>query len=522
MAAIMNRDGARPFVTFVLGGMDLAVPLDEVLEILRPPEVVRVPLGPPSLEGLARRRGAVLPVISLRRILGLPAVVRDAAARLLVVRHRGQPVGLLVDRMAGLSSVEEGRIVAADVDAEAGIDEELLAGMIRGTAEQGGALILDTSPVIERQFADLGLAGGRIGTAGAALGEAPRPTPAAAVAADEERLVVFGVAGQEFSLPVSVVQEVVAPPDAVTRVPRARAHLLGVMTLRDALLPLVGLRELFRLAEAPDAERGRRVVVVRTGEGLVGVVVDGVREILRVPQGRIDPVPPLMAREAEFEDVAGIARVDGTRLIPVLSADRLFRHGAALGTGAQGNGAGSGAQGGGMERTDAAGGAGVRTEAFVVFRLAGAEYGLPVAAVQEVLRRPDSPTPLPNAPDFVRGVVTLRGTVLPLIDQRRLLRLPDSGGGTEDRARVVVIAAGSARAGLMVDGMAGIVRVPEDRIDPAPVVSQAQHRLIRRVATLDDATVDNEAAPEGRRMILLMDPAELLDMDQLTTLLAAA
>ena len=563
MAAIMNREGIRPFVTFALGGMSLAIPLDMVLEILRPPEVVKVPLGPPSLEGLARQRGVVLPVVSLRRILGLPdrtgadgmgadaagtGARADMAARLVVVSHRGQPVGLLVDRMTGLFSVEEGRITAAAGAAqdegagEGGVEEALLAGVIRATPEQGGALILDVDPVIERQFADLG----RLGGPGvSSLGEAPRPAPAAVaaadeerlvvfdvsgqeyalpVAADEERLVVFDVSGQEYALPVAAVQEIVAVPQAVTRVPRVGAHLLGVTTLRDALVPLVDLRRLFRLADGAEPVHGARVVVVRTPEGLVGVLVDDVREILRTPRGRIDPVPPLLARETDFEDIAGILRADGGRLISILSADRLFLRGAALGTGSPGTGApGMGAQGEAMDRSAVESGA--RTQAFVVFRLAGAEYGLPVAAVQEVLRRPDAATPLPNAPDFVRGVVTLRGGVLPLIDQRRLLRLPEAAEGAQ--ARVVVIGTGAARAGLLVDGMAGIVHVPEDRIGAAPVVSQAQHRLIRRVAALDDAQSQDgphngphSGPQDGRRMILLMDPAELLDLDQLTTLLA--
>ncbi len=522
-AAIMRKDGTRPFVTFVLGELALAIPMDEVLEVLRPPEVVRVPLGPASLEGLARRRGVVLPVIGLRRILGLDGPDGqgpegggvDGRGRLLVVRHRGQPVGLLVDRMTGLSSVGDERIAAVDaaaVDEAAGadIDGAFLAGVIRASAEQAGALILDTGPVIERQFADLG----RVGGGGLPLGETPRPASPALEAVDEERLVVFAVAGQDFALPVAAVQEIVGLPDTVTRVPRARAHLLGVTTLRDTLLPLVGLRELFRLAEGGVDSHGTRVVVVRTPEGLVGVVVDGVREILRISRGRIDPVPALLARDAEFEDVAGIARADGGRLISVLSADRLFRHGAALGTGTQG------VDMGGKDGEGKDGAATVRTEAFVVFRLASAEYGLPVAAVQEVLRRPDAPTPLPNAPDFVRGVMPLRGGVLPLIDQRRLLRLPAGGEGAQ--ARVVVIAAGAARAGLLVDGVTGIVNVPVDRIDAAPVVSQAQSRLIRRVAALDDTSLGQGAAAEGRRMILLMDPQELLDMDQLTALLAMA
>ncbi|MBP2315632.1 chemotaxis protein CheW [Azospirillum soli] len=519
MAAIVRQDGARPFVTFGVGDMALAVPLAEVLEILRPPEVVRIPLGPPSLEGLARHRGEVMPVISLRRILGLPDAEREAGARVLVARHRGQPVGLVADRINGLASVGDDRIVAAEGVANgtgAAIDEALLAGAIRATDGGEGALILDIGPVVERQFADLGRIAGRAGGFGGGIGggsgEAAPIGRDAAVSVDEVRLVVFAAAGQEFALPVEHVQEIGPVPNLVTRVPRARAHLLGMMTLRDALLPLVGLRELFGLDETGE-ETGRRVVVVRTDEGLVGVVVDGVREILRTPHGRIDPVPPLLAREAEFEDVSGIARVDGNgRLVSVLSAARLFRRGAALGTGTNGEGAG-------MVVGDEAAGLTTqgRTEPFVVFRLAGAEYGLPVAAVREVLRRPDAPTPLPNAPDFVRGVVTLRGAVLPVIDQRRLLRLPEVATGGGERARVVVIAAGEALAGLLVDGMAGIVRVPESRIETAPVVSQAQHRLIRRVATLDDP-----GAPDGRRMILLMDPGELLDMDQLAALLVAA
>ncbi len=213
-----------------------------------------------------------------------------------------------------------------------------------------------------------------------------------------------------------------------------------------------------------------------------------------------------MAREAEFEDMDGIARLDGgARLIPVLSAERLFRHGA-------GNGAGLGIHAQGREGETAVAMEAERAEAFVVFRLAGAEYGLPVGAVQEVLRQPDAVTPLPNAPDFVSGVTTLRGAVLPLVALRRLLRLPEGRENGGDRGRVVVIAAGAARAGLLVDGMAGIVRIPDGVIGPAPVVSQAQHRLIRRIGAVESAG--------ERRMILLMDPAELLDMDQLADLLA--
>ena len=65
--------------------------------------------------------------------------------------------------------------------------------------------------------------------------------------------------------------------------------------------------------------------------------------------------------------------------------------------------------------------------------------------------------------------------------------------------------------GLLVDGLAGLLTVPAERIGPAPAVSAAQRRLIRRVATLDTAG--------GARLILLMDADSLLDMDRLAALL---
>lgn len=530
--------GGLSFVRVAVGGVALAVPLSDVLEILRRPTLVRVPLGPPCLEGLARRHGVVFPVIALRRLLDLSngevTSEQGTGARVLVVRHGGLPVGLAVDRVHGLTTVAPERIAdvsrmdeAPDLDGGATIDRELLAGVIRGEAGGVATLILDTGPLIERPFAELGGPGdGPVGGYGGAfVGGFGGPPAAGAVDAvigpgeDAVRLVLFAAAGQDFALPVEAVQEIVAAPASITRMPRARAHLLGMMSLRDALLPLVGLRELFALdtATATVGSAERRVVVVRTADGLVGVVVDEVSEIRRVPQTRIDPVPPLLAREAEFEDVAGIARLDAGRLVSVLSAERLFRHGAALGIAddrRDGREEAMREEAMGDARTVMDGG-----EIVLVIRLAGVEFGLPVVAVREVLRRPEAPTPLPGAPDAILGVTTSRGAVLPVIDPRRLLRLSEGGheSGAGDRARVVVVGMGAAQAGLLVDGVAGMVRVPAERIEDAPALSLAQRRLIRRVASLDDAT-----AEEGRRMVLLLDPDDLLDMDQLNEPLAPA
>lgn len=525
-----GADGALAFVTVTVGDLRLALPLADVRAVIRLPDLVRIPLGPPSLDGLAQWHGEAVPVLDLSLALGRQGGGRQRGAgrgtretRVVLVGHRGQPVGLRVDAMAGILRTAPGRIDPV-TEEDGGLDPAMLDGVLR----DGPATILKLDALIDRQFGDMVEDADRPAlrpSAGPAdVGtSASGPASGRDGARDAPALLVFGVAGQEFALPVDRVREVLPAPREVARMARAKAHLLGVMAVRDRLLPLVDLRALFGLAadgNAPGEAAGRRVVVVRTGDGRapVGVLVDEVREILRLDRALIDPVPPLLAREPEFEDLDGIARVDGgRRLVSVLSAERLFRHGAALG--AEGNGAGNG-EGIAMEPARA-GDSAAGAERFVVFRLAGAEYGLPVAVVREVLQRPDHVTPLPNAPDFVTGVLTLRGEVLPLIDQRRLLHLPALDAGARvgrsagaERGRVVAVGregADAARVGLLVDGLSGLLTVAAERIGPAPAVSAAQRRLIRRVATL-------ETAGGAARLILLMDADGLLDMDRLADL----
>jgi purine-binding chemotaxis protein CheW len=496
-----------------------------------------------------------VPVLDLAKALGRPGgAAPTRETRVVLVGHRGQTggqtVGLRVDAMAGILRSNPDRIDPVTQE-EGGLDPAMLDGLLR----DGPATILKLDALIDRQFGNPAETERTDrGSASATAGVGPVPAGGTGAAGgakggiDRQALLVFEVAGQEFALPVDRVREVLPAPREVTRMARSKAHLLGVMAVRDRLLPLVGLRALFGLEAGEGHEpgglaAGRRVVVVRSGSGQapVGVLVDEVREILRLDPALIDPVPPLLAREPEFEDLDGIARADGgadgvagggRRLVSVLSAERLFRHGAAIGAegGAEAGTAKADGEGDGMEPARPADGPDGNTgtgERFVVFRLAGAEYGLPVSAVREVLRRPDSITPLPNAPDFVAGVLTLRGEVLPLIDQRRLLNLPaaDSRSGLStsgpaglERGRVVVVGRDGLLVGLLVDGLSGLLTVPAERIGPAPAVSAAQRRLIRRVASLDAAGDVAGDAAGAVRLVLLMDADSLLDMDRLAEL----
>ena len=127
------------------------------------------------------------------------------------------------------------------------------------------------------------------------------------------------------------------------------------------------------------------------------MVADRTREILHVDPGLIDPAPALLTRGAGDAEITSICRLDqGKRLVAVLSPDRLFRSDLVRRVlSEQGNGSDDP-----ESQTD---GNAMADEQFVIFRLGDQEYGLPIAAVDEIARPPDHITRLPRRPRSSMG-----------------------------------------------------------------------------------------------------------------------
>lgn len=103
---------------------------------------------------------------------------------------------------------------------------------------------------------------------------------------------------------------------------------------------------------------------------------------------------------------------------------------------------------------------------FLTFRLGGEEYGVAIGQVREVLRAP-AITEVPRAPAHVLGVVTVRGEVVAVVDAHRRLGLPP-GEGAGAGSRIVIVETGVGPLGLLVDGIASVVRLPAGSIEPFP------------------------------------------------------
>ena len=105
----------------------------------------------------------------------------------------------------------------------------------------------------------------------------------------------------------------------------------------------------------------------------------------------------------------------------------------------------------------------------VSFELEGEEYGIDVLTVREIIRMP-AITKMPNTPDYVDGIINLRGTVVPIISLRRRFGLPDRD---QDRqSRILVMEVGDSLTGFVVDAVAEVIRISSAEIQPSPAIVQ--------------------------------------------------
>jgi purine-binding chemotaxis protein CheW len=144
--------------------------------------------------------------------------------------------------------------------------------------------------------------------------EAQRPGP-------ELHLVTFVLDREEFGIPIGQVREVIRVSD-ITRVPQARPHVRGVTNLRGRILAVVEIRTRMGLPVAEITPRSR-VVVVGIRERMLGILVDGVSQVVKVPTATVTPAPQEVVSPGT-DYITGVARWN-SRLIILLDLEKALQ-----------------------------------------------------------------------------------------------------------------------------------------------------------------------------------------------------
>jgi purine-binding chemotaxis protein CheW len=141
-----------------------------------------------------------------------------------------------------------------------------------------------------------------------------------ALAIGDEQVVVLELAGEAYGVEIGRVEEIIRM-QAITRIPNGPAFIEGVTNLRGRVIPVLDLRKRFGLPSS-EATRRSRIVVGELGEHTVGLVVDGVSEVLLVGSDAVEP-PSTLVTSADSAFLRGVAKLE-ERLILLLDLSRIL------------------------------------------------------------------------------------------------------------------------------------------------------------------------------------------------------
>lgn len=134
------------------------------------------------------------------------------------------------------------------------------------------------------------------------------------------QMVSFDLGDETFIIDILQVQEIIRKMD-ISRMPKASEFLEGVINLRGAVIPVMDLRKRFDIP-VPEENPQERIIIIKTMEKAIGMIVDSVSEVLRLPRESIDPAPSIDSA-VDTRCISGVAKING-KLLFLLDLEQLL------------------------------------------------------------------------------------------------------------------------------------------------------------------------------------------------------
>lgn len=473
-------------VTFRLGDDEFGTDIMDVKEIIRVPDITKVPNAPSFVEGACNLRGNVLPIIDGRTRFNLERKNKDENSRVLVIDVHGKATGIVVDKVS-----EVMRINIADIEETPqivkNVDSDYLNGVVK--LDNGNRLVMLLDVVSALNVNNNGKDYDKVHDESSQKNRILENS-ISVESIEEEQLVSFFLDKEEYAIEIMKVKEIIRVPQIV-KVPNCEEYIEGVVSIRNNLLPIISLRNYFGMSHV-DINDSTRILVVDIGDFTAGIMVDKISEVLRVPLSIIQPPPRFTAQSRE--QLKGVAKLnDGKRMIMMIEPSKLI---SSVEISAIGGIEGTEDQ---YEENKRVAGQLLDEEQLVTFKIDMEEYGVDINNVQEINRMTEV-TKIPRAPYYIEGIVNLRGNVIPALDLRKLFKISEKK--VSDATRIIIVDFDGKRTGIVVDSVSEVMRFEKTLLEAPPdmISSGVDSDYVESVAKMDD----------GKRMILILDISKIL------------
>ncbi len=315
-----NSSGAESIdeeqlVSFLLDKEEYAIGIMKVKEIIRVPQIVKVPNCEAYIEGVVSIRNNLLPIINLRTYFGMKHVEMNDHTRILVVDMGRFTAGIMVDKISEVLRVQSNTIQPPPkFSTQSG---EQLRGVAKLNNGKRMILMLEPSKLISAD--EVCAITGNAGT----CEEQTDEKSITGQILDEEQLVTFKIDMEEYGIKIANVQEINRMTE-VTKIPRAPYYIEGIVNLRGNVIPALDLRKLFNLSEK-DVTDATRIIIVDFNGKRTGIVVDSVSEVLRFEKTLIEAPPDILSSGIDSDYVEGVGKLDsGKRMILILDISKIL------------------------------------------------------------------------------------------------------------------------------------------------------------------------------------------------------
>lgn len=455
--AIKNAH-TQMFASFRVGEAELAIAATSVQEVVNYPEkITKVPLAPPYLTGLFNLRGAVTPIVNMSDLLDLPS--GNVAVPKVAIIHLGDVrIGLLFDSTSEILHVrhEDISVVDAPVEGKRSVVRSVLrldgGDRLVEVIDPEALLKVENIPHILEQTRN-------------------KVTEVARKKSKRAQCIALRVGHLEFGMQISAIREIIRVPEIIKTV-LTIDYCVGMVNLRGMVVPLVDMRMFLKIEDAsipvPDLQR---IVVLRLQDVHVGFLVDSVDSIVTFFEEDILPIP--MFAQEKIEMMQGLLSNTSNGSVILLNENKMLSDAEVIAISRGHQSLYADRKNAAVEAKKKAAQRGTYLSFKLDFPLSTKLGEIDeIANVESEIMRP------PGYPDFVLGMMKMRGEVVTVIDLRVMYGMTAAVQGTE--SKILVIKGKSSKFGLLVDSVESIDTVDESqrvRLPPAIIGTAAAKRL---------------------------------------------
>lgn len=417
-------------IIFKLDGCEYAIDSNTLIKIDRTPELTPVSYAPKSILGLCSTEGQIVAVYdALYLLTNSQKVDIDAnEARALILQNEDKLIALMVEEVIHNVSVDAKDIEYVDNS------EDAVIGFMK--YKQSVVQILD----MNRLMAHVALS--------KLARKERKQTPQSQnrvekrISEDEKQYLIFNMQDEQFGLIIDVVREIIVDLTPKIRIANAPKEVLGLITLRNEVVPVIDLRIYFH--KKPNQSDKNRILITLIDGALVGLLVDSIDDIIEIDNQDVEE----LSEKYKDEKVSGVAK-QKSKLTTLLSTGHLKNVSSRVQAYLQNSDASK--NGSADLKRDYE-----NYDEVVIFTLGRDEYALDLEDIVEIVKF-DGFTQVPASKPYIKGLINLRGEVISVVSLNEKLGIDEVGEG--DGIILVSMVKGQ-KVGFFVDCVSDIVNIP--------------------------------------------------------------